>query len=82
MENNAHRAVLHDQPIYEIRVAGQLASRWFDWFDGFTVTNLENGEVLLRGVCVDPSALRGVLDKIFNLHLQLISVNLVHNNDP
>jgi hypothetical protein len=64
-----------DPTVYEIRVAGQLSSRWFDWFDGFEVTNLDGGQVLLRGVCVDQSALRGVLEKIFNLHLRLISLD-------
>jgi hypothetical protein len=63
---------------YEIRFQGHLAERWTDWFDGFTVENLAGcGESLLRGPVVDQAALYGILNKIYDLNLKLISVNRV-----
>ncbi len=59
---------------YEIRVSDHLDSHWLVWFDGWTVTNLENGEVLLRKLCVDQSALHGALNKIRDLNLILVAV--------
>jgi len=60
---------------YEIRLQGRLDSRWFDWFDAFTVENLPSGEVVLRGHVTDQAALHGVLERIRDLNLKLISVN-------
>ena len=59
---------------YEIRVRGHLDTHWLAWFDGWTVTNLENGEVLLRKFGVDQSALHGALNKIRDLNLTLVAV--------
>ena len=66
--------------LYEIRLQGHLASRWSDWFDGFTVENLADcGETRLRGPIIDQAALVGILNKIHNLNLKLISVNRVES---
>jgi hypothetical protein len=62
---------------YEIHVSGALDPRWSDWFDGFELTQLDNGDTLLRGEVQDQSELRGVLAKIGNLNLDLISVNSI-----
>lgn len=59
---------------YEIRVRDHLDPHWLAWFDGWTVTNLENGEVLLRKLGVDQSALHGTLNKIRDLNLTLVAV--------
>ena len=59
---------------YTIRLKGTLHERWRDWFDGMTVTNQENGEVILRGVVQDQSILVGIINQIHNLNLELISV--------
>lgn len=59
---------------YEIRVKNHLDPCWCDWFEGWTITNLEDGEVLLTGASVDQSALHGTLNKIRDLNLKLISV--------
>ena len=59
---------------YEIRVRNHLDTHWLAWFDGWTVTNLENGEVLLRKFGVDQSALHGTLNKIRDLNLTLVAV--------
>lgn len=59
---------------YEIRVKGHLASHWSQWFEGFAITLKDNGETLLSGPVADQAALYGVLIKIRNLGLPLISV--------
>jgi hypothetical protein len=63
--------------IYEIRFRGSLHERWFDWFDGFTIASLPEGETLLRGNVVDQAELFGVLTRLRDLNLELISVNLM-----
>ena len=67
--------------VYEIRFRGALDPRWAIWFDGYTLTPQENGDTLLLGPIRDQSELRGVLEKIANLNLQLISVNPVENGE-
>jgi hypothetical protein len=62
---------------YKIRVKGHLDERWSDWFDGLEITNLENGETMLSGDIVDQAALHGVLAKVRDLNLPLISVTSV-----
>jgi hypothetical protein len=67
-----------DKPIfYQIRLKGHLDSTWADWFDGLTVSNRDDGEALLSGHLQDQAALHGVLNRISNLGLTLISVNAV-----
>jgi hypothetical protein len=63
--------------VYEIRVKGHLDPRWSEWFDGFRITNEPNGEALLSGHIADQAALHGVLAKVRDLNLQLISVTSV-----
>ncbi len=58
---------------YKIRVKGHLDGRWTDWFDGLEITNLENGEAMLSGDIVDQAALHGVLAKVRDLGMPLIS---------
>lgn len=59
---------------YEIRVKNHLRTCWVTYFEGWTIDNLENGEVLLRNSCVDQSALHGALNRIRDLNLTLVSV--------
>lgn len=59
---------------YEIRVRGQLDSHCSAWFEGLTLTPLENGETLIAGPIQDQAALHGILAKIRNLDLHLLSV--------
>ena len=61
--------------VYQIRIEGHLGRQWTDWFEGLTITLEDNGESLLTGPVVDQAALHGVLKKISNLGLTLISVN-------
>lgn len=61
--------------VYEIRVEGHLADRWSDWFEGLAICNDLDGEVTLTGPLTDQAALFGVLTKIHDLNLILISVH-------
>lgn len=63
--------------VYEIRAEGHLAVRWSDWFEGLEIRNDPNGEVTLIGRLTDQSALFGVLNKIHDLNLILVSVNRI-----
>ena len=64
----------HEPGLYEIRLKGHLDAKWADWFDGLTITRADNGETLLRGPVVDQAALHGVLRKVRDLGLPLVSV--------
>ena len=59
---------------YEIRVRGLLDSHWSAWFEGVTLTSLGNGETLIAGPIQDQAALHGILAKIRDLGLHLLSV--------
>ena len=60
--------------IYRIKVKGHLDRRWTEWFGGLTITLEDNGETLLTGPVVDQAALYGLLRKVRDLGLPLISV--------
>jgi len=62
---------------YEIRLKGLLEARWVQWFDGLTITLEENGTTLLSGPVADQAALHGLLKKVRDMGLPLISVNSV-----
>ena len=62
---------------YEIRVEGELDRNWSEWFDGLDVTSQKNGETLIAGPVTDQAALQGILTKVFNLRLPLISVSRI-----
>jgi hypothetical protein len=65
----------HDESgLYEIRLKGYLDGRWASWFEGMTITLDDNGETLLTGLVVDQAALHGVLRKVRDLGMPLISV--------
>jgi hypothetical protein len=60
---------------YEIRIQGLLNNRWSNWFEGLTITQGANDETILKGELKDQADLHGILMKIRDLHLVLISVN-------
>ncbi len=69
--------------IYEILVQGQLDGLWEQWFEGMSLSNAENGEsgvacTLISGPVADQSALHGILIKIRNLNLKLLSVRRIN----
>ena len=63
--------------IYQIRIKGHLGQHWADWFEGLTITPEDDGETLLIGQVIDQAALFGVLRKVRDIGLPLLSVNRV-----
>ena len=63
--------------VYQIVVKGHLESEWSEWFDGLTITMMDNGETILSGPLIDQTALHGVLIKIRDLGLPLLSLTRI-----
>jgi hypothetical protein len=63
---------------YVIAVQGQLGTRWDEWFDGFTLRSAANGSTEITGCVVDQAALHGVLRKLADLGVPLISVSIIN----
>ena len=63
--------------VYHIRITGHLGHQWTDWFGGLSITLEENGDTLLTGPVVDQTALHGVLRKLRDLGMPLLSVTHV-----
>ena len=61
--------------IYQVRVEGHLDAQWTDWFGGMTLALEENGQTLLTGPVTDQAALYGLLKKVRDLGMPLVSVN-------
>jgi hypothetical protein len=66
--------------IYEIRIRGHLDKEWAEWFEGLTLTHTDDGHTILTGPLAGQPALHGVLNRIRNLNLALVSVNRVESN--
>jgi hypothetical protein len=66
---------------FEIRIKGQLSDIWADWFEGMTIHDLDNGEMLLSGYVVDQSAVMGILNKLVRLNLTLLSLNEIKHKE-
>ena len=64
----------HEPRLYEIRLKGHLDARWTDWFEGLSLTHASDGTTRLFGPVVDQAALYGVLRKVRDLGLPLVSV--------
>lgn len=71
-----------DQPnTYHIRIQERLGEQWQDWFEGMTITHHDNGETVITGQIIDQAQLFGLLKKIRNLGLTLISVARANPED-
>jgi len=78
MSNESNPKTDPDQPIvYQIRIKGHLDPQWKHWFEGLTITLEEDGDTLLTGPVVDQAALHGLLRKVRDLGMRLISVTSV-----
>ena len=78
----ATRGRSSDSSRYEIRIAGRLAPRWAAWFDGMTLTTAGDGTTVLAGPVADQAALHGVLARIRDLGLPLVSVTRLDADPP
>ena len=75
MANTPNSTTDPRQPmVYQIRIQGHLGSEWTDWFEGLSITLEDNGETLLTGSVIDQAALYGLLRKVRDLGLPLVSV--------
>ena len=74
--SNSHQSI-----VYEIRIKGHLGSQWIDWFEGLTITLEEDGHTILTGQILDEAALHGLLKRVRDLGIPLISVNRI-DPDP
>ena len=78
MANERNPKTDPDQPlVYQIRIMGQLERRWIDWFGEVTIALEENGDTLLTCPVIDQAALHGLLKKVRDLGMPLLSVNRV-----
>ena len=69
-------------PSYEIRLRGRLDPRWSAWFDGMTLTTADDGTTTLRGPVTDQAALHGLLQKVRDLGVPLLSVSPLDPEQP
>lgn len=82
MANRHNPARNPDEPkIYQIRIKGQLGEQWADWFEGLTITQAD-GDTILTGSVVDQAALYGLLKKVRDLGVPLISVTQMDSDQP
>jgi hypothetical protein len=63
--------------VYQIRIKGHLGRQWADWFEGLTITLEQDGDTLLSGPVIDQAALHGLLKRVRDLGMPLLSVTSV-----
>ena len=75
MSNTHDQKTIPGQPtVYQIRIKGHLGLEWTDWFEGLIITLEEDGDTLLTGPVIDQAALHGLLKKVRDMGMPLVSV--------
>jgi hypothetical protein len=77
MANNDSPDANSEPTAYQIRIKGHLGAQWSDWFEGLTITLEEHGDTLLSGPVADQAALHGLIKKVRDLGMPLISIMCV-----
>jgi hypothetical protein len=72
----------HDAGRYEIRLKGHLAPRWAAWFDGLSISSENDGTTIISGLVADQAALHGLLHRVRDIGLPLVSVTRVEPDQP
>ena len=67
--------------MYQIKIKGYLGDDWTDWFGGLSISHDETGNTILSGIVVDQAQLYGLLKRIRDVGAELISVNLINEED-
>ena len=81
MSNEFGRKTDPDQPVvYQIKIEGLLEDQWADSFGGMSISREKNGDTVLTGVVIDQAMLYGLLKKVRDLGLPLVSVNRIEIN--
>jgi hypothetical protein len=76
MSNHPHYKTDSNKPlVYQIRIKGHLGSQWTDWFEGLSITLEDNGDTLITGPVINQAALHGLLKKVRDLGMPLVSVS-------
>jgi hypothetical protein len=76
-----HQRRMDKPTLYQIKIKGHLDDTLAGWFENLTISNLEEGDALLSGLLPDQAALQGILKRISDLGLALVSVNAVPEED-
>jgi hypothetical protein len=74
MSNNGSPEATSEPTAYQIRIKGHLGAQWSDWFEGLTITLEDHGDTLLSGPVADQAALHGLIKKVRDLGMPLISI--------
>jgi len=83
MPNELNPATDSNEPrAYQIRLKGHLGNEWADWFGGLNITLEDNGTTLLTSPAIDQAALHGLLKKVRDLGLPLLSINPIEPDRP
>jgi hypothetical protein len=82
IDTHASTSDRHEAGRYEIRVSGHLDERWAAWFDGLSLRHESDGTTVIHGPVADQAALHGLLQKVRDIGLPLVSVTCIEPDQP
>jgi hypothetical protein len=83
MSNDPNPQTRSEKPtVYQIRIESHLSHQWIDWFEGLSIALADDGNTLLTGPVADQAALYGLLKKVRDLGMSLLSVNRIEPSQP